>query len=231
MPKQPTDLYGNTPDTCPTALLIIDMINDMEFEGGEEMIRHALPAARALVRLKTDAKATGIPVIYVNDNFGRWRSNFEHLIEHCLKDNVRGREMVKLLRPEENDYFVLKPKHSGFFHTPLQLLLQHLNVERLILTGITADICVLFSAYDAYMRDYKLHVPRYCVASRRDVETEHALELIERVLKADIRPSPELDLRSMVHYEEDKAKDKKRVPISPQSYSPSPPHEQNALNC
>jgi nicotinamidase-related amidase len=171
----------------------------MEFEGGDEMIRHALPVAGKIAELRGQARVAAIPVVYVNDNFGRWQSNFERLVAHCLEDGVRGREMVELLRPEANDYFVLKPKHSGFFHTPLELLLDHLGASRLILTGITADICVLFSAYDACMRDYELHVPRDCVAARKREETGHALELIARVLKADTRPSDELNLKALAH--------------------------------
>lgn len=197
MPRRSEDLHGNTPEQCPVALLIIDMINDMEFEGGDEMLRHALPAAQRLAKLKAQVRRSRIPCVYVNDNFGRWQSNFERLVEHCLRDNVRGQSLAELLKPEDDDYFVLKPKHSGFYETPLHLLLEHLRAERLILTGITADICVLFTGYDAYMRDYELFVPSDCIASRRPEETQHALELIQRVLKADTRPSTELDLRAL----------------------------------
>lgn len=111
-----------------------------------------LPAAKNIASLKRGAKLAGIPAIYVNDNFGKWRSDFKKLISHCLEDNTRGQPIVELLRPEPEDYFVLKPKQSGFFSTSLEILLKHLGAETLILTGLTADICILFTASDAHPR-------------------------------------------------------------------------------
>ncbi len=191
------DLHGNAPDQATTGLLLIDVINDLEFPEGELLLRQALPMARRLVELKRRAKQAEIPVIYVNDNFGRWRSNFNTQVEHCMKDNVRSRELVEVLVPEADDYFVLKPKHSGFFSTTLDILLEYLGVKTLILTGVAGNICVLFTANDAYMRDFTLIVPADCVASNTAEENDSALEQMRRVLKADIRPSTELDLDSM----------------------------------
>src|SRR4051812_27588198 len=119
MPNQNPDLHGNAPDKSAAALLLIDVINDLEFEEAEQMLPRALAMARRLAELKKRAKAAGIPVIYANDNFGRWQSNFNAQVEHCLGDGCRGRPLVELLRPEEDDYFVLKPKHSGFYSTTL----------------------------------------------------------------------------------------------------------------
>src|SRR3954471_15262587 len=132
MPAKNNDLHGNVPDQCPVALVLIDVINDMEFEGGDALFENALPAARNLARLRRRAKDAGIPVIYVNDNFGRWRSDFRRQVMHCLRENSRGREIVALLQPEEDDYFVLKPKHSGFFSTTLETLLRYLGSKKLI---------------------------------------------------------------------------------------------------
>jgi nicotinamidase-related amidase len=126
MEKSSKNLYGNVPDTSPVVLLLIDVINDLEFPEGPSLLRHALPMARRLARLKQHAKKRGAAVIYVNDNFGRWRSDFKSQVDHCLKDGVAGRKIVELLRPDEDDYFVLKPAHSGFFSTTLDLLLRHL---------------------------------------------------------------------------------------------------------
>jgi nicotinamidase-related amidase len=153
--------------------------------------------AGALAALKRRAKAHGIPVIYANDNFGRWRSDFPTLVDQFLKPSVRGRAVVAQLRPEEDDYFVLKPKHSAFFQTNLDILLRYLGVTTLILTGMAGDICVLFSANDAYMRDLRIIVPPDCIASE-DVERNlQALSLMQRVLKADTTTlSSELHLRS-----------------------------------
>ncbi len=193
MPAKNDDLHGNVPDQCNVALLLIDVINDMEFEDGADLLEHALPAARHLAELRTRAKEAGVPVIYVNDNFGRWQSDFKKLLEHCLDEGVCGRPVAELLRPDEDDYFVLKPKHSGFFSTTLDTLLDYLQVKTLVLTGLTGDNCVLFTTSDAYMRDFHLFVPEDCVASSDPRENEHALEHMRRVLKADTRPSAEID--------------------------------------
>jgi len=187
-------LHGNAPDKADTALLLIDVINDLEFPEGDQLLRHALPMARRIVALRQRAREVGIPAIYVNDNFGRWQSNFHTQIEHCLNDEVRGKPIVELLIPAKDDYFVLKPKHSGFYSTTLDILLEYLQVKSLILTGVAANICVLFTANDAYMRDYALIVPGDCVASNTEQVNRGALEEMAKVLKADIRESTELDL-------------------------------------
>ncbi|WP_165226434.1 cysteine hydrolase family protein [Aquisphaera insulae] len=196
MPRS-EDLHGNAPDKAAAALLLIDVINDLEFPEGDQLLRYALPMARKILALKEGARKAGIPTIYVNDNFGRWQSNFHAQVEHCLEDRVRGRPIVQLLAPDEDDYFVLKPKHSGFFSTTLEILLEYLRAETLIITGVAANICVLFTANDAYMRDFGLYVPGDCVASNTEEENRYALEQMKRVLKADTRASDELDLRAI----------------------------------
>ena len=199
MKQTNSDLHGNAPDKSEVALVLIDVINDLEFEGGEQLLHQALLAARNIARLKENAKAVGIPVIYVNDNFGRWRSDFKKIVEHCLEPDVRGRQLAEILAPEEDDYFVLKPKHSGFFSTTLDLLLEYLGARTLVLAGIAGNNCVLFTANDAYMRDYKLLIPSDCSISIRPEENEYALNQMQQVLKADIRPSEQIDLSSLAH--------------------------------
>jgi nicotinamidase-related amidase len=191
------DLHGSAPDECRVALLIIDMINAFDFEGAEAMLARALAAARATAALKRRARQAGVPVVYVNDNFGKWRSDFRRLLEHCLQDKVRGKPIAEVLKPDEEDYFVLKPKHSGFQFTTLDVLLAHLGAETLILTGVAGNVCVLFTAHDAYMRDYHLVVPRDCVASQTEANDRYALEHMASVTKADIRPSAEIDLSAL----------------------------------
>ena len=193
MPAKNEDLHGNVPDKAEVALLLIDVINDLEFETGKQLLEYALPMAENIAALKKRAKEADVPVIYVNDNFGKWQSDFNKILTHCLEEGICGKPIAELLRPEEDDYFVLKPKHSGFFSTTLDTLLEYLQAKTLILTGIAANICVLFTANDAYMRDFNLFIPSDCVASNSQEENEHALLLMESVLKADIRPSPELD--------------------------------------
>jgi nicotinamidase-related amidase len=176
------------------ALLLIDVINDLDFDQGDELLAEAFPMARKIATLKRKAAQLQIPTIYVNDNFGQWKSDFRHTVEHCCSDNSRGREISRALRPEASDYFVLKPKHSGFYATTLDVLLEYLKVDMLIITGIAANICVLFTANDAYMRDYRLFVPADCVASNTTKETEYSLRQMKNILKADIRPSTAIEL-------------------------------------
>ena len=197
MPARNEDLHGNAPDKAAVALLLIDVINDLDFPEGEQLARAALPMARRLLALKRRAKAAGVPAVYVNDNFGRWQSDLNVQVEHCLNDGVPGRSLVELLRPDEDDYFVLKPKHSGFFSTTLDILLDYLQVTTLVLSGIAGNICVLFTANDAYMRDFYLAVPADCVASNSEEENRNALEQMAKVLKADTRQSAELDFEEL----------------------------------
>ena len=110
---------------------------------------------------------------------------------------MRGRPIVVQLQPDEDDYFVLKPKHSAFFQTNLEILLEYLGATTIILTGMAADICVLFSANDAYMRDFRVYVPSDCIASESEDRSQQALLLMQRVLKADISASTALELERL----------------------------------
>ncbi len=178
------DLHGNAPDESRVALLVIDMINAFDFEGAKAMLPRALGAARAIAALKRRARKAGVPAVYVN------------ILAHCLRSP--GRDIARLLRPGKDDYFVLKPKHSGFQFTTLDVLLGHLGAETLILTGVAGDFCVLFTAHDAYMRDFRLVVPRDCVASLSESDDRYALAHMGRVTKADVRASRELGLEILV---------------------------------
>jgi nicotinamidase-related amidase len=200
VPTTNPDLHGNVPESSPVALLLVDVINDMAFEGAEALVRQAVPMAHRLAALKRRARAAKIPAVYINDNFGRWKSDFRRLVEHCLNDDVPGEEIARVLQPEEDDYFVLKPKHSAFFETPLDTLLAYLGARTLILCGIAGNICILFSANDAYMRDYHLVVPADCVVSNTPADNQFALQQIQRVLKGDITPSEDLDLDALVRH-------------------------------
>ena len=194
MPARNPDLHGSAPDKSEVALLLIDVINDLDFPEANQLLRYARPMAKKLSRLKQRAKEAGVPVIYVNDNFGRWRSDFRRQVQHCLRDGSRGHEIVSLLQPDEDDYFVLKPKHSGFFSTTLETLLHYLGSRKLTLTGIAGNFCVLFTANDAYMRDYDLIIPSDCTVSNTVEENREALALMRKFLKADTRPSTKLRL-------------------------------------
>ena len=197
MPRGNHDLHGSAPDKCKAVLLLIDVINDFDFEEGEQLLELALPVGKNIAELKKRAKAAGIPSIYVNDNFGRWQSDFKKIVAHCSREDAKGKSFVKLLLPDDDDYFVLKPKHSGFYSTTLELLLTHLGAKNLILTGIAGNNCVLFTANDAYMRDFKVFIPADCVVSNTEEENQYALEQMETVLKADVTVASKLNLNAI----------------------------------
>jgi nicotinamidase-related amidase len=176
-----------------TALLLIDVINDLAFPGSEVLVAQAEPMARRLATLKRRTVAAGVPVVYVNDNFGQWRSDFRQTVAHCTARTSPGRRVSQRLRPTARDYFVLKPKHSGFFDTTLETLLGSLGVRRVILTGIAGNICVLFTANDAHMRDLKVYAPADCIVSNTVVDNEYALRQIETVMKGQVAPSTRLE--------------------------------------
>jgi nicotinamidase-related amidase len=197
MPEKNPDLHGNAPDKSAVELLIIDMINDLEFPGGEKLLEPATAAADRIRELKERAHAAGVPVVYANDNFGRWQSDFHDVVQHVLDDGVRGQPLAERLRPGPDDYFVLKPKQSAFFATPLETLLAYLGATRLVLTGLTTNQCILFTAGDAHMRDLQLYVPADCVAAQTSEENERALGFLRHTLEVDTSPAAELDLAKL----------------------------------
>jgi nicotinamidase-related amidase len=178
-----------------TALLLIDVINDLAFKGSEALVTQAEPMASRLSSLKRSATAAGVPAIYINDNFGQWRSDFRQTVAHCTSRSSPGRHVSHRLRPTSRDYFVLKPKHSGFFDTTLDTLLEALRIRRVILTGIAGNICVLFTANDAYMRDLKIFAPADCIVSNTAADNDHALRQIETVLKGNVAASTRFSFR------------------------------------
>ncbi|MFL6375430.1 MAG: cysteine hydrolase family protein [Pyrinomonadaceae bacterium] len=175
------------------AVLIVDMINDFQHEDGDQLFRQVLPIARSIKVLKERANKAGVPVIYVNDNFEHWHDTFQSTIKHVEQNSEEGRQLVELLRPGRDDYYVLKPHRSGFYKTPLGVLLDELDVDELIITGSTTDMCVLSTAHDAQMRKYKIRVPRDCTTGIKNEYRDQALDLMERVLDANISPSSEIE--------------------------------------
>jgi len=178
-----------------TALLLIDVINDLAFEDSDPLVEQAEAMAPRLATLKRRAAKAGVPSIYVNDNFGQWRSDFRKTVAHCTARSSPGHRVSQRLRPTANDYFVLKPKHSGFYDTTLDTLLESLAIRRLILTGIAGNICVLFTANDAYMREFRVFAPADCIVSNTATDNDHALKQIRTVLKGNVAPSHQLLFR------------------------------------
>ncbi|MEZ2346621.1 cysteine hydrolase family protein [Terriglobus sp. RCC_193] len=184
------------PSPVPVALLIIDVLTTFNFPDGDATLQNALTIRDALVRLKGRARSLGIPVLYVNDNFGDWRSEKEVLMGRCLEG--KGKDFVRPLLPDSEDYFVLKPMHSAFYMTPLEVLLQHLQVETLILTGLTSSSCISATAHDANMRGFDIYIPSDCSCSRSSEEHTAALELLGAMADARLTSSKSLRLQKLI---------------------------------
>lgn len=177
-----------------TALLIIDVINDLQFPNADQLYVWARRMTPRLLSLRRRARAAGLPVIYVNDNFGLWHSDVRQIIAHCSRPARLGRTMVQRLKPGRGDYFIVKPRHSAFFATSLKPLLEDLGVTRLILTGIATNLCVFFSAHDAHMHGFKLIVASDCCAAETDFDHDVALGQLERFCRAKILRGDQISL-------------------------------------
>ncbi|HJV40534.1 isochorismatase family cysteine hydrolase [Caulobacter sp.] len=179
-------------------LLVIDMINDLDFPGAEPLIAACEAVADRIVGLRAEADRLGVPTIYVNDNFGHWRAERSAIIEHVMRRGSPGREIVKRLAPRSRDFFVIKPRFSGFYATNLQVLLPQLGVDRLVLTGVATDICVLFTAADAYMREYGVWTPHDAVASDDPQRATWALEMMRNSMGARTDATGDLTLEDWI---------------------------------
>jgi nicotinamidase-related amidase len=197
MPGTSEDLHGSAPDTCPVALVLVDVINPLDFPEADRLLRYAVPAADEMAKLKQRAQKADVPVVYANDNFGRWRSDLSAVVERCLEPGCKGRPLAERLRPERDDYFVLKPKHSAFYSTTMDTLLRHLGTRVVVLGGFATDICVLFTAHDTYMRDMKLVIPSDGVASNEEEDRDAALALMRRVMKVETPKASEVDFAAL----------------------------------
>lgn len=192
------DLHGNVPDTCSVALLLVDVLNDLDFPGSKPLIQAAPRLAGNIAALKRRCRESKIPAIYVNDNRNRWRSEFSVVVNHCLDPNVPGRSLVQPLIPAVDDYIVLKPKHSAFFATPLETLLLHLHTKTIILVGLTTDACILTTACEIHIRDINLYVPSDCVAASSKKQHNMALELMKKSFDAHTGASRQLNLKKIL---------------------------------
>jgi nicotinamidase-related amidase len=184
------------PSPVPVALLLIDVITTFQFPDGDAILKGALRMRDALLRLKVRAREVGIPVLYVNDNFGDWRSEKEVLMGRCLE--AKGAQFVRPLLPDSEDYFVLKPMHSAFYMTPLEVLLQHLQVETLILTGLTSNSCITVTAHDANMRGFDIYTPSDCSCARSAEEHTQALKQLGTAAGANLTRSTTLKLPNLI---------------------------------
>ena len=177
-----------------TALLLVDYINPLDFDHGEALRPAAEKAAARTAELKRKLKAKSIPTIYANDNFGRWRSEFSELVAACAEPDSRGHKLAQALKPDPDDLSVLKPRHSAFYGSPLEFLLAELEVRRLVIAGLVTEMCVLFTAHDAYVRKFELWVPEDCVASVAGEDHARTISHLRDVLGADTRASDAVTL-------------------------------------
>jgi nicotinamidase-related amidase len=173
-----------------TALLVIDMLSTWDFPDGEQMLAAAERIAPRIADLRGRCRSAGVPVIYANDNRGRWRSDFREVVAMAVERGGGGARVAELLKPAPDDYFILKPKHSGFHATPLDLLLRHLQARRLVVTGVSGDQCVLYTVADARMNDYEVVVPRDAVAS---LSAERDRRLLDYLAEVSNVPTPAAD--------------------------------------
>ena len=179
------------------ALLLVDVINAFDFADSEPLVRAAEEASRPLAKLGDRARRAEVPVIYVNDNFGVWQSDFRTLVEECSKHEKPGHRVTRTLAPKPGDLFVLKPRHSGFLGTPLHLLLDHLDVGVTIVAGFATNLCVLATVLDAHSRGFQSVVAGDCCAANSPGIHDDALDLM-RSLGASVTPSLNIDLPALM---------------------------------
>ena len=192
------DLHGNAPDSCPVVLLLVDVLNDVDFPGNSQLLKSIAALGKNISALKRQCRDAGIPVIYVNDNRGKWRSDFSAVLSHGLRPGSPGYPMVSQLIPEASDYIVLKPKHSAFYATPIDTLFSYLKVKTVILAGLITNACILSTASELYVRDLDVYVPSDCVAAPMMRAHRNALELMKISFEADTTSSSKLHLRRIL---------------------------------
>lgn len=175
-----------------SALLIIDVVNHFRFPGGKALLARAEAIVDPVLALRAAVENAGGPIIYVNDNFGEWHSDRARLIEQVL---AGGNEVIRRLMPRDTDYFIIKPQFSGFHATNLPALLRELGIDRLILTGVATDICILFTAADAHMRGFGIWIPEDAVAAENDARGAWALEIMVNAMTAETRSTRALHLQ------------------------------------
>ncbi|RII14235.1 Maleamate amidohydrolase [Streptomyces sp. YIM 130001] len=168
----------------PGALVVIDMINTYDHDDAEQLVPSARPVVPVVAGLIRRARAAGAPVIYVNDNFGQWRSHHGEIVDSALAGPHAG--LVEPILPDDTSLFVIKARHSIFYETPLSYLLWQLGVRHVVLCGQVTEQCVLYSALDAHIRHLQVSVPRDGVAHIHPRLADAALEMMRRNMNAEV---------------------------------------------
>ena len=167
------------------ALLIINMITDFVSKDGVMYVTGAEEIIPAIKQVSDEARSSKSPVIYICDSHRSSDIEFETWPRHA-EDGTSGAEIVSQLSPVPGDFVIRKRRYSSFFGTDLDLLLKELGVTKLVLTGTPVDICIYFTAGDAYMRGYKIVVPRRCVAALSESDQEAVLKQMQRLFYAEV---------------------------------------------
>ncbi|WP_329042379.1 cysteine hydrolase [Streptomyces sp. NBC_00178] len=170
-----------------SALIVIDMINAYDHPDAEILIPSVRTALPRIVELLDRARRDDVPVIYVNDNFGQWRSHHGEIIDAALSGPHN--ELVEPVLPDDTSLFVIKARHSIFYETPLGYLLAQLEVDRVVLCGQVTEQCVLYSALDAHIRHLHVTVPDDAVAHIHPDLARAALRMMERNMDASVPPA------------------------------------------
>lgn len=168
------------------ALLVIDLLEDFVYEGGKLYIGKAakkvLPEAKKAIE---KARSENIPVFFVCDNHREDDAEFDMFPPHCIRSS-KGAQIARELGQKPEDYIIYKRRYSAFFGTDLDLTLRELGVKELILVGVCTNICVLYTAADARMLNYKISVLKDAVASFDEKAHEFALKELQNTLGAQI---------------------------------------------
>ena len=167
-----------------TALIVVDMLNSYEHADAERLTQSVEESLPAMAKLIERAAGEDVVTIYVNDNFGAWRSDRDELMETVLSGKFK--HLVEPIAPAEDTLFVVKARHSIFYQTPLEYLLHANDVERVVLIGQVTEQCILYSALDAYIRHFQVIVPRDAVAHIHEHLADAALELMEVNMDAEV---------------------------------------------
>jgi nicotinamidase-related amidase len=179
-------------DGSQTALLVIDMLNSYDHDEAEELttsVEDMVGNVRELVRRARDED---VPVVYVNDNYGDWNSSVQELAQRACEGERP--DLVEPVLPPEGVSFVTKARHSIFYETPLEYLLDQLGAGRLVLTGQVTEQCIVYSALDAYVRHFQVVVPHDAVAHIHEDLADAALRMMERNMGAEIVDSADCRL-------------------------------------
>jgi nicotinamidase-related amidase len=171
-----------------TALLVVDMLNSYQHPDAELLITDVAEIIDPLAKVVRRAgEREDIDVVYVNDNYGDFSAEFSDIVQSAL-DGARP-DLVEPIVPTEGCRMLTKVRHSVFFGTALEYLLNRIGTKRLILTGQVTEQCILYSALDAYLRHFPVVVPTDAVAHIDAELGAAALKMMQANMDAELTSS------------------------------------------